>query len=68
MQKFNTSLTAEDQKMSRRIARIMLIGYSAAALMLTTSVTAHVALKTPAIANAPVEVASKPETPTFRRE
>ena len=68
MQRFNAPLTAEDQKTSRRIVRIMLIGYSAAALMLTAGVAAHLALKTPAIANAPVEVATKPEARAFRRE
>jgi hypothetical protein len=68
MQRFNAPLTEEDQKTSRQIAGIMLIGYSAVALMLTASVAARVALKTPAIGNASIEVATKPETAIFRRE
>jgi hypothetical protein len=68
MQRFNAPLTAEDQKSSRRIARIMLIAYASVVLMLTAGVAAHLALRTPTISKAAVEVATKPATPISVRE
>jgi hypothetical protein len=68
MQRFNAPLTAEDQKSSRRIARIMLIAYASVALMLTVGVAAHLTLRTPTISKAAVEVAAKPATPISVRE
>ncbi|MEA2945843.1 MAG: hypothetical protein QOI40_1173 [Alphaproteobacteria bacterium] len=66
MQRFNAPLTAEDRKTSRRIVRIIVIGYSAVALLLTAGVATHLALKSPTIANAPVEVATKRMASEFR--
>jgi hypothetical protein len=68
MQRFDAPLTAEDQKLSRLITCIMLIAYSAVALMLIAGVAAHIALKTPTHANAPAEVANKPEAPVVHRK
>ena len=68
MQRFNAPLSAEDHKFYRRIARIMLIAYSSVALVLTAGVAAHLVLKTPTMASAPVDVATKPGTSISLRE
>jgi hypothetical protein len=59
MQKFKAPLALEDQKVARRIGRLVLIIYSATVLALTAGVLAHIAFKNQATAGAPIEVTSK---------
>jgi hypothetical protein len=51
MQRFRAPLTAEDQKLARRIGRIVFVIYSVAALALTAGVVAHIAFIDPKIAS-----------------
>ena len=59
MQKFKAPLALEDQKVARRIGRLVLIIYSATVLALSAGVLAHIAFRNQATAGAPIEATSK---------
>ena len=59
MQHFNAPLTPEDRQIVRRIYHGLFIIYSSIALVLAAYVAAHIILKDPTVASAPVETTTK---------